>query len=510
MARIAVGGFQHETNTFAPVRADFQAFAQADGWPSLSRGEALLPAVAGVRIPVAGAIDELRRAGHGIVPLLWCSAPPSAHVEEEAFERIAAMFLADLADADPVDGICLDLHGAMVTTHLEDGEGELLRRIRAQVGPDLPIAVSLDLHANVTRAMVAHADVMDIFRTYPHIDMPETGARAAAMLCHVLDSGTKPAKSFAPLDFMIPLHWGCTDLVPMQGLYERDLTGILRDGADAGLQGLSLACGFPLADIAEATPSVIAYGRDQIAADDAASRLRAAANAARDRFGERIWSAEEAVDEALRMTSEPGAGAAGPVVIADTQDNPGGGGPGDTTGMIRALVNGGAGQAPNGTLLGLLIDAPSAQKAHEAGTGGTCDMELGGRKFPGDAPYAARCRVLALGDGAFTATGPMWGGARMRLGPMALLELADAPGIRIILASIPMQAGDLAMFRHLGIEPAAQSIVVVKSSVHFRADFTPIARTILVAEAPGPVYADPAKLAYSRLRPGVAARPDLA
>ena len=177
--RIAVGGFQHETNTFAPEQATFERFERADGWPGLARGNALFDTVDGVHIPITGAIDGLRADGHDLVPLLWCSAVPCAQVTEDAFERIAAMIVEDLRAAMPVDGLYLDLHGAMVCTHVEDGEGELLRRIRDAVGPALPIAVSLDLHANVTEEMVALADLIEIYRTYPHVDMGETGKRAA-------------------------------------------------------------------------------------------------------------------------------------------------------------------------------------------------------------------------------------------------------------------------------------------------------------------------------------------
>ena len=210
-------------------------------------------------------------------------------------------------------------------------------------------------------------------------------------------------------------------------------------------------------------------------------------------FAGRIWDPDEAVAEALARVPD----AKGPIVIADSQDNPGGGGTGDTTGMLRALVEGGAG----GAVLGLLADADAAAAAHAAGVGAELELALGGKSgAPGQAPYAARYKVLALGDGRFTATGPMWLGSRMRLGPMALLEVS---GVRVLVASKAMQAADQAMFRHLDIEPAEQSIMVLKSSVHFRNDFQDIADRILVAAAPGPVYADPARLEYRNMRPGM-------
>ncbi|WP_333667029.1 M81 family metallopeptidase, partial [Parvibaculum sp.] len=174
MMRIAVGGFQHETNTFAPTKADYAAFEQADSWPALQRGEGLVSAFSGMNVPIAGFLDAASGT-HTLVPLVWCSATPSAHVTEDAFERVMAMMLEDIAAAGSLDAVYLDLHGAMVTEHFDDGEGEILARVRAAIGRDVPLVASLDLHANVTAAMVAHADALIAYRTYPHVDMAETG-----------------------------------------------------------------------------------------------------------------------------------------------------------------------------------------------------------------------------------------------------------------------------------------------------------------------------------------------
>lgn len=488
MARIAVGGWQHETNTFAPVKADFAAFEEPGGWPALSRGRELFDAVEGVHLPITGAMQTLDRHGHELVPLLWCAATPSAHVTEDAFERISQMMLSDLERALPVDGVYLDLHGAMVCEHFEDGEGEFLSRLRALVGDDMPVAVSLDLHANLTEAMVRNASVIDVYRTYPHVDMGETGARTAAHLHHLIETGDRWASALRRTEFVIPLNWGCTLVDPAKSLYAR-LPALITDPVTA----LSLACGFHLADIAEMGPGIVAYAPEQSAADAAADALLAAVNDAETAFAGGILDPDAAVAEALSRAPL----ASGPVVIADTQDNPGGGGTGDSTGMLRALVEGGA----RGAVLGLLCDADAAAAAHAAGVGAQLSLALGGKSGgPGQVPYAGHYKVLALGDGRFTATGPMWLGSRVRLGPMALLEIS---GVRVLVASKAMQAADQAMFRHLGVEPAEQSIMVLKSSVHFRNDFQQIADTILVAAAPGPVYADPGRLEFHNLRAGI-------
>jgi microcystin degradation protein MlrC len=495
MSRTAVGGFQHETNTFAPLQATWEMFEEADGWPGFSRGRDLFPAIEGVHLPITGAVEVLRGLGHEIVPLSWCAATPSAHVTEDAFERIAAVLLEDITAAGPLDGIYLDLHGAAVTEHLEDGEGELLRRIRGLVGDGVPIAVSLDLHANVTEQMVALADVMDAFRTYPHVDMGETGGRTARHLDALLRGEGPFHQAMRKTNFLIPINWGCTDIEPARALYR--LLPEMEAMAGAGLTAVSFAAGFPMADIREVGPTVFAYGRDRVATEAAVETIIQAIHAAEPDFAGRVWQPDEAVAEATRIAGR----AKRPVVLADTQDNSGAGGPSDTTGLLEALIRGRA----RGAVLGLLNDPEVALQAHEAGEGATIRAPLGGKSgMPGHVPLEGGYKVLKLGDGHFTGTGPMWGGARMDLGAMALLE---TEGVRIAVGSRMMQAADQSIFRHLGVEPAEENIIALKSSVHFRADFQPICEEILIVEAPGPCAADPSKLPFVKVRPGLRLRP---
>jgi len=177
--RIAVAGFQHETNTFAPGLATFAEFEEADAWPGLLKNDEVLTQLAGLKVSLTGFTDAASaKGGYAIIPVLWCAAEPSSYVSNDAFERIAGQIVQGIRDAGDLDGIYLELHGAMVTQTFEDGEGELLSRIRALTGPDLPIVVSFDYHANVTPEIVEHASCINIFRTYPHIDLVETGARS--------------------------------------------------------------------------------------------------------------------------------------------------------------------------------------------------------------------------------------------------------------------------------------------------------------------------------------------
>jgi len=492
MARIAVAGFQHETNTFAPAKATYQAFAEGGAWPPILRGNELVARVKGMNLPSAGAIAELQRRGHAVVPIVWAAAVPSSHVTQDAYERIAAMAVGDIAAQGPYDAIYLDLHGAMVAEQFEDGEGELLRRVRAVVGPDIPIVTSLDLHSNTTPEMVAFSDAMVAYRTYPHIDMAETGTRAAALLDTVLRAGRPLFKAYRQLPFLIPLTWQCTLVEPGQSLYR--LVGELETG---DVVSVSFTPGFPAADIHHCGPAVLAYGWSQEAADAAADTLAAAVAAAETDFAGRLWTPEEGVREAMRLAAD----ATRPVVLADTQDNPGAGGNSDTTGLLAAMVA----INPDNTVLGLLWDPGAATAAHRAGEGATLEIGLGAISgVEGIEPVRTTWTVEALGDGNFTCTGPFYGGAQMELGPMACLR---AGGVRVAVSSRKAQAADQEMFRHVGIEPTEVAILGLKSSVHFRADFQPIAETILVVEAPGPMVADPAKLPFERLRGGVRLNP---
>jgi microcystin degradation protein MlrC len=493
--RLAIGGFQHETNTFAPSKATYEDFARPGAWPGLTRGSALFEAVAGINIPIAGFIAAAGELGHELLPLSWAQATPSAEVTEEAFERIAGEILDDLralSEAGPLDGVYLDLHGAMVTEHLEDGEGELLRRVRRVVGDALPVVASLDLHANVTPEMVERADALIAYRTYPHVDMAETGTRAARHLDALLKGAPLRHKAFRQLPFLIELTAGCTLHDPAKGLYER--LAALEGGEVASL---SFACGFGPADIWHCGPSVMAYGSSGEAAERAADALLAYACACEGEFVTRIWQPAEAVGHALAAAAAGG----GPVVLVDTQDNPGAGADGDGVALLEELVRQGAEDAA----LAILYDPEAAAAAHAAGEGAEIALALGARLgLPGQRPLHAGYRVERLGDGRFDGTGPFYKGARMQLGPMALLRLG---GVRIVIASRKLQAADQAVFRHLGIEPAAQKILALKSSVHFRADFQPIAREILVVAAPGPNRVDHLEFAYRRLRPGLRLMP---
>lgn len=492
MARIIIGGFQHETNTFGPSKAGLDAFTSPGSWPALVTGKPLIEAVKGINIPVAGFIEQIQKLGHELVPTSWAAASPSAHVTDEAYEHIAGLILEGIEAALPADAIYLCLHGAMTTETYEDGEGELLRRIRALVGDKILILASLDLHANVTPEMISLSNGLDAFRTYPHIDMADTGARVARRLDALLKADCKPVYTFEQIPFLMPLVRQCTMAEPAAGLY-----AMIPDLEAAHGVSLSFATGFPATDIYHCGASVFAYGDDEGSVKQAVKQLVDAICAKEAEFSAALPDPDEAVRQAISIAAT----ADRPVIIADVQDNSGGGADSDTTGILRALVRNRA----EGAAIGLLIDPESALAAHEAGEGAYVALALGGKsRVPGDEPFEGTFRVEALSNGEFTATGPYYSGTRMTLGPSARVSIN---GVQVLISSRKVQMADRMMYRFLGVEPEQMKILVNKSSVHYRADFVPIAAEIIECASPGPVLADPAALPWKHLRDGLRTRP---
>jgi microcystin degradation protein MlrC len=342
--------------------------------------------------------------------------------------------------------------------------------------------------------MFEWADAFVAYRTYPHVDMAETGARAAQLLDRMLRGGARLAGAWRVFDYLTGIPSQCSFIEPCKGIYA-DMAMLERKYDTV----LSFTPGFPMADFAECGMAVFGYGLDAKQVEQAVEELRGRVADAEKDFALELHLPDEAVARA-RQRGESGR----PVVLADTQDNPGAGGNGDTTGLLAALVR----QKAPDAVLGLLIDKESAAKAHAAGQGATLAFALGGKsRVPGDAPFEGEFTVEKLGDGKFTCTGPMFKGFRMTLGNMALLRSKSAPGVRVVVASRKCQAADQEMFRHVGIEPRKVRILALKSSVHFRADFEPIAKEVLVVKAPGPALADPVEFKWTKLRKGVRLRP---
>jgi microcystin degradation protein MlrC len=499
MPRILIAGYQHETNTFAPSLADWAAFTRGDSFPAFIRGAAMQAALTGINIPVGGFIDFAKTQGWTLLPSCWAGAIPSSYVTRDAFERIAGAICEDAAAALPggLDAIYLDLHGAAAAEHADDSEGELLQRLRALVGPALPIVASLDLHANVTHRMLALADALVAYRTYPHVDMAPTGERAAQLLMRRFAAGAREPLHARRLPFLIPLNAQSTWTEPARHLYD-ELAALDREQGTV----LSFCMGFPAADFEECAPMVWGHGEGAVAAVE---RLFTSASEP-TQWRQDVLPAREAVARAMALAAT----ASQPVVIADTQDNPGAGGDSNTTGMLHALLAQGAGRAhPGQVALGLMFDAAATRAAHEAGVGATLELALGTAVptytgQPSDPPLRGRYTVRALSDGVCTLTGPMMRGLTVRLGPCACLEIE---GVLVAVVSGKKQLLDRELLRMVGIHTERMKIVVVKSSNHFRADFQPHASQVLIAKAAGPMAADPGDLPWTRLGAGTRRRP---
>ncbi len=490
--RIAIGGFLHESHSFAPRPTIYANFVHAAGFPGLTEGAAMPDVVRNTSVPAAGGLAVAEASRAEIVPLAWCLANPAGPVQDEAFERISALICAALSralDAAPLDGVYLDLHGAAVVDSFPDAEGELLRRVRAIVG-DTPLTISLDPHANLTQQMVTLADAVVPFRTYPHVDMKAAGAQAMRLLLQRIERGKPWARAFRQLDFWLPLGTQCTLMPPMSEVMAERAS--LADRLD--VVELAFCFGFPYADFADCGPALAAFADTQAKADAAADAFAAHVAAREAAFVQDTLPAAEAVSEAMRLAVR----ASKPIVIADTQDNPGGGGHGDTTGLLAELVR----QKAKGAVLCLINDAENVAACVVAGEGAYLSLSLGGKSD--GMPFNCSALVLKITDGRFTLAGPMGAGNPGNLGPCALI---DIDGVRVMVVTNKMQALDQAILRHVGVEPSECSILALKSSVHFRADFAPIAEKIIVGIAPGPVVADPAVLNFRYVRANVRRRP---
>ena len=485
--KILIAGFQHETNTFAPSKATYENFIDGS-FPHVKSKEVFT--LRNVNIPIGGFISEAEKLGFELIPCIWAGANPSAHVEKEAYERIANEITQAAID-HTFDGIYLDLHGAMVAEHINDGEGVLISRLRQIVGDDIPIIVSLDLHANVTELMLSSTDALTAYRTYPHIDMAETGVRAARLMELRLREGKLHRYSHR-LPYLIPINSMCTLLNPAKEFYT-----LLEEIEDEHIS-LSFAPGFPAADFDECGPVVWGYGTDSLKLETAVNSLYSKLLKEESLWNITLLSPDEAVKEALEISKN----AKRPVVISDTQDNPGAGGDGNTTGMIKALLN----HQVNNAAVGMICDAEAVKAAYDVGVGGKITIKLGGQaQISGDTPLEATFDVVHLSDGQCQFDGPMANGLSINVGPVACLKLE---GVLIAVSSIKVQMLDRNLYRIAGIEPEKMSILVNKSSVHFRADFDPIAEKVLVAKSPGPVIADPSELPWTQLKPGIRLKPN--
>lgn len=482
--RVLIAGFKHETNTFSKLPTDLEAYRKR----SLHYGEDIRAAYTGTNTEIAGFLDACERHNWEPVLSVVADATPSGLVTREAYDEIAGCILKTIEEAGPLDAILLQLHGAMVAEGFDDVQGELLNQIRKRTGNDIPIGVTLDLHANITEQVAELSTILISYRTYPHIDQHVTATKCADLIARTLNGEISPkvwVARGAQLDGVD--HGRTTAPGPMQDILE------MADGliAKHGLLSASINAGFPWADIPYAGPTAI------IVADAGNNGAEKSVNALRDE----IWRSRETITVALisatdaiaeaRKTGKRGS----PFIIADFADNPGGGGYADSTGLLRAMIDAGLEDAA----FSPLYDPECVAACCEAGEGAEIELSLGGKCDPSlGEPIAVKGSVIGLYDGGFKLEGPMSTGVRLDLGQVAVFRVG---GIDILLVSNRAQNYDRQFFKAFGIEPKERAILGIKSAQHFRADYAPIASGIAVVDEGGGITSHNFKaLNYQNIR----------
>ncbi|MCL5997466.1 MAG: M81 family metallopeptidase [Chloroflexi bacterium] len=487
MPRIAIGGIVHETNTFAPERTGLAAFAQQ----SLCEGDELLRRMRDTPTALGGALEGFARAGMQAVPLLYAAATPSGIVTHEAYETLLADLLSRLSAMLPVDGVLLILHGAMVADGQDDCEGDILQRVRAIVGPHCPLIATLDMHGNVSPAMVAAADALVAFDQNPHLDTFERGLEAAAIMQRMLAGGLHTTTALARPPLLLSALTTWTEQPPLRPVHER----AQQWERDPHVVNVSVMGGFAYADTPYSGVSVIVTTDGEPAlAQQIADELAGIAWAHRDAAAYTGLPVDEAVQRAM-------AASRGPVILADVGDNIGGGSPGDGTALLRALLDAGAQAAAV-----ILTDPQAVERAVQAGTGADVEMLVGGKcdTWHGE-PVWVRGRVERLTDGHYAVAGndhfAQLYGREVNMGRCAVLSCGQAQGavVRVVLNERKTPPGDLAQLRSQGITPEEQKIIVVKSAVAFRGAYQPIAAWIFEVDTPGLCAADLRRFTYHKM-----------
>ncbi len=491
-----VGGISHETNTFSREPTGLAEFHRR----VYVAGQDVLLGFGGTRTAIGGFLDGLHLLGATPIPAVYASATPGGIVTREA-HRVLMRALLDAARAGaPLDGVLLALHGAMVSEDSDDVEGELLHALRLIVGPDVPVVATLDSHANVSPLMVSSATALVGYTTYPHVDTYERGEEAAGILAEVLLRRVTPTMGHAAPPMLVPLPPQNTQ--PLGGPDAPPLamhTLLARAAAarsDRRVLNVTVAGGFPYSDVRDAGLRVVVTTRsDANLAQSIAGSIANVAWAERERFVPRMVSIADAVARVTMASTT--AATRGPLVLADSGDNPGAGAPCDGTALLHALLDAGA----QGVAVGVIADPGTVVQAVAAGVGATLAVQLGGvRDDRGGSPVVAPATVVRITDGVFTNTGPMGTGSRTRMGRTAVLAFGGKEGVQVIVVEERTQALDLSLFRSVGIEPTTQRAVVVKSSVHFRAAFAPVAAAILDVDTPGIANPDLSRFPFRNVR----------
>jgi microcystin degradation protein MlrC len=467
--RVLTGRFMHETNTFSVQKTDMALWRRRD----FHRDNEIPVAFRGTRSALGATFEAADKFGWTLIHPVSANANPSGIVTDDAFDQIGGLMLQAAERQKPIDGVLLHLHGAMVVDSYEDGEGELLARLRRVLGPDVPIVVTLDLHANVTQLMADNASALIAFRTYPHVDQYERAWQGAELLERAMRGEVKPKTVIARRPMIYGLDRGRHQKGPMAELIGRGEA--LEQSGEALV--VSICAGFSRANIRDVGPSVtvtvdMARGEAPPRGQKVAEDYMDHAWQTRDYESFKLLPVAEAVARA--KAGKPGDK---PLVVADYTDNPGGGGYGDATAFLKGLVEAGV----ESVAFHAICDPEAVMAGMRAGVGMPTTIALGGKTDPamGGGPLSLTGEVTHLSNGKFIAYGPMGGGVERDYGPSMVFRVG---GIDIICITNNGQAVDLAQFTSLGIDPTRYTTVCVKSMQHFRAAFEPIARDVILVD----------------------------
>ncbi|WP_373087124.1 M81 family metallopeptidase [Sneathiella sp.] len=479
--RILIAMMKHETNTFSPIVADWKRF---EDWSAYLGADAL-KAYEGTGMPFGAYVELARAAGAEIITPVAAEAMPSGRVTEDAYNRMAEPILDAVRGG--VDAALLDLHGAMVAEHTDDGEGTLLEKMR-EIDPDLPIAVTLDLHCNLTDRIMNNCTALIGYKTYPHVDMYEVGKQIGTVLLDSMAGKVKPVMS-----------WGNTRLLSQtlrQGTDDEPMATLIRMCREAerepGVLAATAFGGFALADIHQAGNSVIVVtDGDKAKADGVRDRILAKAWDLREDFIFKHTPLADQVAEAKTMTE-------GPILLLDHADNCGSGATQDVMTVIEEVLR----QGLEDVAVAAVWDPAAVQEMQKAGVGETITLKLGGKTdMPSigevGEPLTVTGTVKALTNGEWTVRGPMYTGVKVSMGPTAVL---DTGNMEIVIVSHHHEPWDVGVFTSVGIQPQYKRYLILKSRIHYRAGFAALGKATLTLDGKGVTTSDNNLLRYENVR----------
>jgi microcystin degradation protein MlrC len=485
--RLLLATFSHETNTFSPVPTKLERFCR--GEPTLLRGQTAIDFYRGTGTCMGGYLAVAEEIGADFVVPVCASAPPSGPVDNDTYEQVCRVITDETARGG-FDALWLDLHGAMVTERFDDGEGELLRRIRA-IDPKTPLCVAYDMHANVFDAMISNAQIVTGYQTYPHVDQKQTAERAARALLRVMRGEVRPTAA-----------WGSAPMLPhvmAQGTHQvpnKDLQAMCAAWEASGRAlAANLFVGFPHADVQMAGLSAVAItDNNQADAQAIVDELVSAAWAARRQFMFDI----EPLELSVRRAKALGLPGQLPVVLLDHYDNCASGGTMDTTDTLREIIR----QDLDDVVFFGIYDPDAVEKAVQAGAGATVTLSIGAKlpmpQLPvASAPLTVTGVVQTISSGSFRLKGGLTPGLQVFMGRTVVL---DTGKVQIVLLSRHNEPTAQEMLQVLGIEPSRKKFVAIKSRVHWRADLGKIAREIVECAGVGVCTSDYRQLTFRKVR----------